>query len=247
MSDGADIRVTSGIIDPRLAIGGNKPPKTPFERSEEEISNLFEEATHWCNGDGVNTEAEEANVDELLGMLRDAKKTADGYRAAEKKPHDDAAKAVQAQWLPIINKADLAADACKKALAPYRKRIADEKAAIAEAARLAAEAKRKAAEDAFRASQVDDLAGRAKAEALLDEAKKADKVASKADKAATTGLGLRTSYQAEITDMSAFARYCWTNHKAEVDEFFETLAKQLVARKVMTMPGVTVHEIRGAI
>jgi hypothetical protein len=64
-------------------------------------------------------------------MLRKARKDADEARVAEKKPHDDAAKAVQAKWTPLLDKCELAETTAKKALAPYL--IAKEAAQQAEA------------------------------------------------------------------------------------------------------------------
>jgi hypothetical protein len=78
-------------------------------------------------------------VSKLLDMIRKAKKEADDFRAAEKKPHDDAAKAVQEKWKPLITRCDLAADAAKKALTPYLEAVEREKRAVAEAARKAAD------------------------------------------------------------------------------------------------------------
>lgn len=239
-----NIVVTSG---PLAGPGHNNPPKTPFELSRDEIEALFIEATNWCDGSGVNTPAEEANVDELLNMLRAAEKVADAARKTENEPFDKGKAEVQARYNPILARVKLAMDACKKALAPYRQKIADEKAAAAEKLRLEAEAKRKAAEEAFRSSQVTDLAQRAAAEDLLKDAQRADKAASKASKAATTGLGLRTTYRTEITDQTAFARYVWTNHQSDLAAFLADLAPKLVARGLREMPGVTVTEEKVAV
>lgn len=247
MSEAMDIVITSGPIEARHGIGGNNPPKTPFEIARDEIEALFEEAGHWLDGKGVNNAAEEHNVDELMDLLRKAEKSADAARKTENEPFDTGKAEVQARFNPILAKAKLAIETCKKALAPYRQKLADEKTAIAAKAAADAAAKRKEAEDAFRASQVTDLAQRAAAEALLKEADKADKAASKAEKAATTGLGLRTTYRTEITDQTAFARYVWTNHQSDLAGFLADLAPKLVARGLREMPGVTVTEEKVAI
>lgn len=239
-----NILVTSG---PLHGAGHNNPPKTPFEIASGEIDALFEEAQHWLDGSGVNTPAEESNVDELLNMLRTAEKSADAARKTENEPFDKGKAEVQARYNPILAKAKLAQDACKKALAPYRQKIADEKASAAEKLRLEAEAKRKAAEEALRSSQVTDLAQRAAAEDLLKDAQKADRAASKAGKAATTGLGLRTTYRTAITDQTAFARYVWANHQSDLADFLADLAPKLVARGLREMPGVSVTEEKVAV
>src|SRR3546814_6319433 len=43
-------------------------------------------------------------VGKLLDMIRQAKKAADEQRVIEKKPYDDAAKAVQTKYKPLIDK-----------------------------------------------------------------------------------------------------------------------------------------------
>lgn len=244
-----NILVTSGPI---AAIGHNGAPElTPFELSRDEIEDLFLEATNWADGEPVTTAEQEAAIDKLIGLLRDAEKLADARRVEENKPFDEGKAAVQAKFNPLIQpkkgKTQIAIESLKATVAPYRKKIADEKAAAAEKLRLEAEAKRKAAEDAFRTSQVTDLAKRAEAEALLDEAKQAEKVAKKADKVATTGLGLRTTYRAEVTDPDLLAGYCWERHLPAVIEAMTALAQRDVNAGNHSIPGIKVHEVRSAI
>lgn len=96
-------------------MGDNNPP--PFEAWSLHIEDLFQLA----NSIGeAKDDAQEEALDALLDDFRKARKAADGERAAEKKPHDDAGKAVQAKWRPLLDRCDIAADAIKKALTPYR-------------------------------------------------------------------------------------------------------------------------------
>lgn len=64
----------------------------------------------------------------------------------------------------------------------------------------------------------------------------------------TKGFGraasLRTSYVAEVTDYTAFARYVWQHHKVELCNFLDDLARQIVARGNHKIDGVTVREER---
>jgi len=62
-------------------------------------------------------------------------KLADENRKEEKRPHDDAAKVVQSKWKPILDRAALAIDVCKKALTPYLAEKERKQALVAEAAR----------------------------------------------------------------------------------------------------------------
>lgn len=218
-------------------IGHNGPP--PHEAWALHIEELFEVA----NGIGPATNDEqEAALDDLLDQFRIAKRDADKERAAEKKPHDDAAKAVQAKWRPLLDRCDIAAKAIKDALTPYRtakQRAADE---AARKAREEAEAAHKAAQEAFKSSDLDD---RLEAERLAAQAKAMQVQANKIDRQST---GLRTSWQAEVTNRrDALLHYIKTQPDA-----FEALVQSLAdkdARNEATrrdIPGVKFHEKKEA-
>jgi hypothetical protein len=218
-------------------LGHNNPP--PFEARSIHIEKLFEVA----NGIGEATSDEqEAALDGLLDDFRKAKRDADKERAAEKKPHDDAAKAVQAKWKPLIDRCDIGSDAIKKALTPYR--VAKQKAAdeAARKAREQAEAERLAAMEAFKS---DDLDQRLEAEMKGAQAKALQAQANKIDKAAS---GLRSTWSAEIIDRKA-ALLHYIKVKPEA---FEALVLQLAtqdARNEATrreLPGVKFIETKSA-
>lgn len=217
--------------------GHNAPP--PFETWSLHIEDLFDIA----NGIGTATNDEqEAALDALLDDFRKAKKAADGERAAEKKPHDDAGKAVQAKWKPLLDRCDIAADAIKKALTPYRAAKQRAKDEAARKAREESEAAFKAAQDAF---QSDDLADQLEAEANLAASKALAAQANKIDRSAT---GLRTYWTAEITDRKA----ALLHYIKFQPEAFEALIQGLAdkdARNEATrrdIPGIKFHENKEA-
>ena len=60
-------------------------------------------------------------------------------------------------------------------------------------------------------------------------------------------IGLRTSYRAEVTDMTAFARWAWVNLRAEIEEAMIEIARKRFSRSgVSAPPGITIHEERTA-
>lgn len=188
-------------------------------------------------GDATNDEQEVA-LDALLDDFRKARKGADTERAAEKKPHDDAAKAVQARWKPLLDRCDIGADAIKKALTPYR--TAKQKA-IDDAARKAREEAEAARIAALAAFQSDDLGDRFDAEAKAKQAKALEVQANKLERKPT---GLRTYWEAEITDRKA----ALLHYLKEQPEMFSGLIQQLAdkdARNEATrrvIPGIAFHE-----
>lgn len=202
----------------RLSIGGNSPP--PHEAFALEIEELFSTVSGSV-ASPVTTDTEEAGLDALLDDIRRARKDADAQRKAEKLPHDIAAKAVQAAWLPLLDRCDVAAEAIKKALTPYRTTKQKAKDEAARKAREEAAAKEKAAQQALRNS--DDLEERFAAEEQLKQASRLTAQANRVDREAT---GLRTVWRAEVKDMRAAMLFYM---KRDPDRF-RNLVYELAAR-----------------
>jgi len=240
-------------------IGHNQPPEpTPFELSKEAIQSLFDEAKNWLDGDPIASQGQADEVQKLLRMIQAAEKEADERRVKENEPFDAGKAEVQARYAPLIANTKtvkgmtvLAVDACKKALAPWLEKIDAENRAKAEALRKEAEEKQRIALEAMR-QRDGDLEASARAEALVQEAKRAETEARRADsaKAQAKGegraVGLRDYYRPEITDATAFARHVWLTHRSDMETFLAGMAAKLVASGVHTIPGVTVHHERRA-
>ena len=220
-------------------IGHNAPP--PFDAHSLHIEDLFTLVSDTTAAGTVTTDAQEKTLDALLDDFRAARKAADGERATEKKPHDDAGNAVQAKWKPLLTRCDMAADEIKRLLTPYRTAKQRAKDEAAQKARDEATAVLQAAQDALRAS--DDLEQRFAAEEGLKHAAKLTAVANKIDRSAT---GLRTYWEAEITDRKA-ALY---HYIARQPDAFEALIQQLADHDARTtrapVPGVAFQERKKA-
>lgn len=220
----------------RIVDGGNAPPA--FDAHKANIDDLRTEATAWLDGKAVESAEEAEGISTLIDLARTARDAADDQRAAEKKPHDDASKAVQAKWKPLVDGADRIVKVCLEKVAAWRLAERDRKEAAAALARAEAEAEAEAATAALQGSS-GDLVAREQAEQIVESAKMAGKVASKAEKAATKGNGLRTTFRAQITDFAAAARHYW---QPEHDRF-EALVLELAQRDVTAgrrdIPGVT--------
>ncbi|MFY8163938.1 MAG: hypothetical protein ACOVKC_06840 [Brevundimonas sp.] len=230
----AEFAATSGAAPPPpppppasapAPIGDNNPPiLTGFEAYEVHIGDLLAEAQYFLNGDGIQTDVEAEAVAKLRDMIRDASRDAEAGRVAEKKPHDDAAKAVQAKWVPLLAKATLATDVCKKALTPYLARKESEREAAAEIARADAAKKLADARDAIQAANANaNLDGRIEAEALVKEAVKAEKVAAKVEvaKVSVAGGARATALRSYWTPTLVDRRAALVHYIAERPEAFE--------------------------
>lgn len=220
-------------------IGGNNPPADAAFSLH--VDSLFALLSDTLAGGEVGTDEQETAIDALLDDFRKAGKDADSARIVEKRPHDDAAKAVQAKWKPILDKADRGAAACKDALTPYRMLKQRAKDEAARKAREEAEARAREAQEALR--QSDDLEARFAAEQKLEAAQKLTAVANKIDRAPT---GLRTTWEAEITDRKA----ALLHYLARQPERFERLIQQMAdedARGTRApVPGIVFHERKKA-
>lgn len=220
-------------------IGDNKPPADATFGLH--IDDLFSMLSNTLAGGSVDTDAKEAAIDELMDEFRKAAKDADEARKVEAKPFDDGKKAVQAKWKPIIDKADRGVSECKAALTPYRiekQRIADE---AARKAREEAEAKERAAQEALR--QSDDLEAKFAAEQELEQAKKLAAVANRIDRAPT---GLRTHWEAELTDKTAALRHYLKTQPDEFEALIQSLADRDARGARPPVPGVLYHERKKA-
>lgn len=220
-------------------IGHNAPP--PLEAMGLHIEDLFALVSGTLAGGPVVTDEQEAALDALLDDLRKAAKDADKMRADEKRPHDEAAKAVQAAWKPLLDRCDIGAREIKAALTPYREARQRAKDEAARKAREAAEAKASAAQAALR--QSDDLEARFEAEVELKAATKLVASANRIDRSAT---GLRTYWEAEVTD----ARAALNHYIKRSPEAFRVLVQDLAnhdARSTRApVPGVIFHERKKA-
>lgn len=229
-------------------IGSNNPP--PVEAHGMNINDLYDEAKGWLDGAQIETQDQADGLGKLLDHIRIARKAADEQRATEKRPHDDAAKAVQQAWKPLLDKCDLAASVARQALTPWLRKLEDEQRAARIKADQEAEAARLKALEAQRAAAPDDLVAQEAARILDDAASQAVKDAKRAGKAkahatgGTRAVGLRTSWRAEITDATAFGRWAWQHRREDYMAFLTQLADREGRNGPAAIPGIIVHEER---
>jgi hypothetical protein len=226
-------------------------PAEPAILFAECVDDLLIEARNFLDGEPIANEQQADAVSSLLNRLRRVSKDADEARKAEKKPHDDAAKAVQQKWTPIISKADLAVTTCKQALAPWLQRIEDENRQIAEAAQKEADRLAEIARTAHQSAS-SDLTAAEDAERLLKAAAAAEKDAAKAGKAkahATGGeraIGLVDVYTPILTDPCLALRHYREHQPDALKDFLVEQARKDVRSGARTIPGFQINHERKA-
>lgn len=229
----------SATENDRIAMGGNNPPV--FDAHKANIDDLRSEAGAWLDGAQVTTPEEAEGIDLLIKMARSARDEANKARLAEKKPHDDAGKAVQAKWTPLVDSAQRILDVCLEKIEAWR--IAEKARKDAEAARIRAEAEaEREAEVAATRAAAGSIEAREQADQLAVSAKSADKLARAAEKAAGTKNGLRRVVRAEITDFAAAARHYWAPERERFQDLVQEFATRDARAGKRDIPGITVHE-----
>jgi hypothetical protein len=230
------------------AMGHNNPPEpTPLEAARETISLLDVEAANWFDGTPIENQAQADDVARLIDAARKARTKFDNDRKTEKKPHDEAAKAVDAAWKPVIADAERIVEIGKAAQTPWLIKQDEAKRALEEATRKAAE---EAAAEARRlAEQADGSLAAAKArDAAIEDAKRAEQVAQIAanEKAGAKGAGmgraisLRTTYRATVNDRRALLNHIAKEHPADLSAFLDEWAARAVRGGARELPGVEV-------
>lgn len=235
-------------------LGHNHPPEpTPFDAIKVHVDDLMETARGFLDGSEINTQAEADAVSKLMDEARKASKAADNARAEEKKPHDEAAKAVQAKWKPLMESADRAVGLCKQALAPYLEALEAEKRRVADEARRVAEEAAQRAAQAARDAAATDLEAQEQAAALAKDASKAAGVAKRAEGDKAHGAGgarattLRTTYRPVLIDRRAACAHYYAINPEAFDGLLMQLAATDVRASKHTIPGFDVIPERSVV
>lgn len=238
------------MTNQRAVIGGNQPP--PFEVISGEIADLYQTAKDFCDGEPIGSQAMHDEIEKLHDMLAEAGKRADALRIAEKKPLDDQIAEIQTRYNTLIGdtktvkgKVVLGKQACVSLLTPWRVKVQKEKAEEARLAREEADRLTAAATAALRASS-GNLAEREVAESLVQEAKKVERFAKKADKAATTKTGLATTWVAELVDLEAALDWAFGKDKAAFEALAVGLANTAARGGARSVPGFRIVEVKEA-
>lgn len=221
----------------------------PSDAHKAAIDDLLDEAKNWLDGSLISTEAEAAGVEQLLELAREAEKAADASRVEEKRPHDEAGKAVQARYKPLLDTTALIISTCRKALTPWREQQAELKRIEAERAQRLADDHAKKAAAALEAAGSDIGARRIAADAV-DDAKKLVRGANKQASTADKGVGLRTTWRAELGDLKQVIGHYYRTHPGALADVCQTLADADARNpdaRAKGVPGVTFREIKAAL
>lgn len=238
-------------------MGHNNPPADPLDAITIHVDGLFETAQGFLNGDPIASEEEAADVAKLIADARQIKTDAEAMRKAEAKPFDDGKAAVQARWTPITDekkgRCALIIQTALKVQTAWLAKVEAKKTEAARLLRVAAEEAQAKAIELQRAADATNLDARAAADAAIDEAAKANRLANRAenDKAHAKGgegraIGLVSVWSAEITDRRAALNHYVQRNPDDFVSLLQSLADHEARHGPRNAPGVTFTEERVA-
>lgn len=226
------------------------------ERLEQRVRELADAGGAWLDQGKIEDDEQAGKLNDFITQTRKCEKEIEDARKAAKKPHDDAAKAVDSKFKTLATPLGTLSAKLKAILTEF---ATEKQRRLDEQKRLEREAARKAQEEADRlrreAEARNDVIAQAAAEEAAKEAAKAAKAAEKpvrAQIASATGGG-RTmaqlvTYRAEIENVNrAFGFF--RDHPYFGPKLRETLqqmaeAERRAAEGVNEIPGVIFHEVR---
>ena len=233
-------------------IGDNSPPSA-IEAFSAAIEDVRLEAGNWLDGSAIETQAQADAVGIIVSTAKKLGRDADLARKADKEPHLEAGRVVDAAWKPLLEQVEAITKAAQAPLTAYLNRLAEVQRQEAEAARQEAQRLQQAAIEAQRASAVaGNIEAVEAAEALQRDADTASKVAAKAEKAKPLvagegrSIGLRTAWVAVITDRRALLEHVMRHAPDALTEFLTEFARKTVAHGVCSLPGVDIKQDRKA-
>lgn len=216
-----DVSVTASIAPPPA--GDNNPPQDEAEVLKAQIdaasANAAEYAEIADDDTAAKAQSARARLNELSGQ-------ADKKREAEKKPHLEAGKSIDAKWQPLVKAAKAAADGIAKALSAHETRKA----------RAAAEQQRKV-EEARQAALREALSKHPEAPLPVEVAAPPAPVQATIRGAYGRAASKKEIKIATVTDQDA--AYGFLKANAEIVAVIAKLAQKSVDAG-FTVPGVTV-------
>lgn len=226
-------------------IGHNSPPA--FDAYSLALEDVRLEAGNFLDGSPLETQEQADALGVIVTTAKRLRRDADAARAEEKRPHDDAAKAVQSKWKPLLDQVDAITSAAQAPLTDF---LARKEAEQQEAARIAREEAERIQREALAAERAaaGNIEATEQARQLAKDADKAVKAANRADKAKAhvagmdRAVGLRTYRLVTVTDRRALLEWVMRNDAEALAEFLTEYAE----RRGAALPGVEITTERRA-
>lgn len=177
-------------INERAVLGGNNPPLVDpdiLAQSLAKVAAFSAKATEWLALGEITTAQQSGNLVDFISGARAVLKRIDEARVAAKKPHDEAVKAVQAIFAPMMVEIDRSIDRLKPLQTAWLRKEQARLEAIQAAQRAESQRLRIAAEEAAAIAVANNsIGGEVEAERLAKEAAALEKAGNREVRAAAT-------------------------------------------------------------
>jgi len=209
-------------INPRAVIGNNAPD--PMDEAIAPFGDTITMAEQWLDGVPVSTEAQMAEVDELIAGMKAAKKAVEAAKEEEYRPHKAACDGVVSKYAPTLKDVDRLVKGLFGLVDGFKRKLAAEKEAKRREAERAAWEATRAAREAAEAADATNIEAMRAADDALRQAEEAQALANAAK--ADTVKGLRKTWFHEVTDLTEFLRWVFVNDRAALEAFAEEYARK---------------------
>jgi len=200
-----------------------------FPDWETRTDELIEAADVWLKEVGeIDTDEHANRCDSFLTQLQEHWRTVEAGRKAEKVPHDDAGKAVQAKYVPVLDRIKKAGELLKGNLKGFLRKKEAEKAEAERVARLAAQAEQRIANEAARkAAEAETVDAVVEAEAAQ---KQADAKRAEAGRIERSSAGVKGDYSKKARTI----RKVWTAGVTDLDKAYKHYRDREEVRECLT-------------
>jgi len=214
------------------SIGDNSGEISELEALNDQIESALRDVDNYKK---IESDEQLARAQALRSRLNELSNEADKKRAEIKKPHWDAAQAVDKQWQPLVKGAKAGADTVRSAMSAYETELLRKRRE--EDARIAAEEAKKQAEEAKRASDGAEIPS--EPDVAPAPSPEPSRATIKGGYGKAASVRVKTTLK-EVTDWQKAAVYF--SNDPELRAVIEKLAK-LEIEAGRSVPGASSHEV----
>ena len=207
----------------RAVIGANNPP-SPIEACVSAHDDVISEATNWCDGEPVTTEAQMNAVDVVLKAFKTYRSALEKAGKEQTAPLHTVWKAEVAAVKVYTDDADRLQAALVAVNGPFKTQLAKDKAEADRVAQAAAWEASRAARDAAAKANAGDIEQTRAAAAKIAEAEALQRAANASAKDKV--LGMRTVTHHEVTDHRALLHWIAKYSRDDVTAFVNEWARK---------------------
>jgi len=207
----------------RAVIGDNAPP-SHIDLCIAEYDDIITEATNWCDGEPVTTEAQMIALDKVLKAFKTYRSALEKAAKEQTAPLHTVWKAEVAAVKVYTDDADRLQAAMVACVGPFKAKMAADKAEADRKAQAGAWEATRAARDAAAKANAGDIEQARAAAAAIADAEALQRAANASAKDVVRGM--RTVTHHEVTDHKALLNWIARNRRDDLTAFVDEWARK---------------------